>query len=244
MPARPAAPWAPCCWFGSAASAGGGRLARWPAAPCSSSVGRCRRRRLHSASASRRRAVCGAADRLHRRGAGLAVDRRPRRLFGTDYGRIALLKLALFLALLVLAVINRFVLTDRLHARRGRSPAAVAHLAGAAKPCWARWSSWSPRFSPPARREPTRRRSGRSPGNPAWNCSTTRSAANPAAAHRGAQPDRRGAVVAGRFWRPVFWPALAAFVVTLVFVVSEPRAAADDRRLSHDVRDLADRVRR
>ena len=36
-------------------------------------------------------------------------------LFGTEYGRTALLKLGMFLVLLLLAVINRFVLTERLH---------------------------------------------------------------------------------------------------------------------------------
>jgi putative copper resistance protein D len=36
------------------------------------------------------------------------------RLFGTEYGRIALVKLGLFLLLLVLACLNRFVLTERL----------------------------------------------------------------------------------------------------------------------------------
>jgi putative copper resistance protein D len=35
-------------------------------------------------------------------------------LFGTDYGRIALVKLGMFLLLLILACVNRFVLTERL----------------------------------------------------------------------------------------------------------------------------------
>jgi putative copper export protein/mono/diheme cytochrome c family protein len=48
-------------------------------------------------------------------------------LFGTDYGHVALLKLALFLLLLVLALINRFVLTTRFE--RGRTGRACFGLA-------------------------------------------------------------------------------------------------------------------
>jgi putative copper resistance protein D len=40
-------------------------------------------------------------------------------LVGTDYGRLLLVKLALFAAMLTLAAVNRFVLTPRLAARKG-----------------------------------------------------------------------------------------------------------------------------
>jgi mono/diheme cytochrome c family protein len=46
-------------------------------------------------------------------------------LFGTDYGRIALVKLGLFAVLLTLAAINRLALTDRL---AGTAPDAARHM--------------------------------------------------------------------------------------------------------------------
>lgn len=45
-------------------------------------------------------------------------------LFGTGYGHVALLKLALFVVLLTIATLNRFVLTDRL---AGAAPRAARH---------------------------------------------------------------------------------------------------------------------
>ena len=102
--------------LGGAASAGGGGLARRAAAvvpPGGRAAAACRVHHLPQLHACR--AVCRAADRLHGRGAGWQLIGSLGGLFGTAYGRTALLKLGMFLVLLVLAVINRFVLTDRLH---------------------------------------------------------------------------------------------------------------------------------
>lgn len=138
-------------------------------------------------------------------------------LFGTEYGRTALLKLALFLALLVLALINRFVLTDRLHATAqpvtvrllrislavetvlGTLVILVAALLASGTPGTHETPVW------PFARQPSLEL--------LWD-SFGRILLLQAAA-----PILIAAalVVVGRFWRPIFWPALAAFVVTLVF---------------------------
>lgn len=72
-------------------------------------------------------------------------------LLGTAYGRIALAKLGMFLLLLMLAGVNRFVLAERLRdltrpLPRGRLSATVLW-----RPRSARSSFWLPRFSLPAR---------------------------------------------------------------------------------------------
>jgi len=137
-------------------------------------------------------------------------------LFGTEYGRIALLKLAVFLALLVLAMINRFVLIERLHDAAqpvtvrllrislafetllGTLVILVAALLASGTPATHETPIW------PFTRQPSLELLWDSFGR-----ILLLQAAAPSLI--------TGALlVAGRFWRPVFWPALAAFVVTLV----------------------------
>jgi putative copper export protein/mono/diheme cytochrome c family protein len=140
-------------------------------------------------------------------------------LFGTAYGRTALLKLGLFLLLLVLAVINRFVLTERLHGdaqpvtlRPLRASLAVetvlgilvilvAALLASGTPATHETPIW------PFARQPSLELVYDSYGRILLLHAVLPSLIAGAL------------VVAGRFWRPMFWPALAAFVVTLVFVV-------------------------
>ncbi|HTB42296.1 MAG TPA: CopD family protein [Acetobacteraceae bacterium] len=140
-------------------------------------------------------------------------------LFGTTYGRIALLKLALFLTLLLLAVINRFVLTERLHdtaqpvtVRLLRVSLAVETVLGILVILVAAFLA----SGTPGTHE-----------TPIWPFSRQPSlellydSFGRVLLLRAAAPSLiAGAlVVASRFWRPLFWPALAGFVVTLVFVV-------------------------
>lgn len=144
-------------------------------------------------------------------------------LFGTGYGRIALLKLGLFLLLLLLAAINRFDLTDRLHAdMRGNvrrlmrvsilSEAAIgaAAIAAAAllasttpatheSPTWP--FSWQPNLSVLA--DPAARNEILFTAAPVFITTAL--------------------VIASRFWRPLLWPAVGALVVALGFVA--PRLA-------------------
>lgn len=140
-------------------------------------------------------------------------------LFGTEYGRTALLKLALFLALLVLAVINRFVLTERLHdaaqpvtVRLLRISLAVETVLGALVILVAAFLA----SGTPATHETPIWPFARQPSLELLWDSFGRILLLQAAA-----PSLiAGALVlAGRFWRPIFWPALAAFVVTLVLAV-------------------------
>ena len=163
-------------------------------------------------------------------------------LFGTAYGHIALLKLALFLALLLLAGINRFVLTDRLRDPAHpvtrtllRSSLGVETLLGAAVILVAAFLA----SGIPATHEtpvwPFSRR-------PAWICSLTRSVRVVPAACVGAQPDRGGA---GR-GRPVLAPDFLAGAggAGRMFGpgMADHCAAADGRCLSDDFRYLADGV--
>jgi mono/diheme cytochrome c family protein len=140
-------------------------------------------------------------------------------LFGTEYGRTALLKLALFLALLVLAVINRFVLTERLHnaaqpvtVRLLRVSLAVETVLGTLVILVAAFLA----SGTPATHETPIWPFTRQPSLELLWDSFGRVLLLQAAA-----PSLiAGAlVVVGRFWRPIFWPALAAFAVTLVFAV-------------------------
>jgi len=140
-------------------------------------------------------------------------------LFGTAYGRTALLKLGLFLLLLVLAVVNRFVLTERLHrsgqpvtSRLQRTSLTVEAVLGALVILVAAFLA----SGTPATHE-----------TPIWPFSRQPSLellSDPFGRIlllRTIAPSLITAalVVVGRFWRPILWPALAAFVVTLVFVV-------------------------
>jgi putative copper export protein/mono/diheme cytochrome c family protein len=142
-------------------------------------------------------------------------------LFGTAYGRTALLKLAIFLVLLVLAMINRFVLTERLHhsARpitnrwlRGSLAAEtvlgilvilVAAFLASGTPATHETPIW------PFTRQP----SLELVYDPYGRVLLLRSMAPSLIA--------AALIVTSRFWRPLFWPALAAFVVTVVFVIPD-----------------------
>jgi putative copper export protein/mono/diheme cytochrome c family protein len=142
-------------------------------------------------------------------------------LFGTTYGHIALLKLGIFAALLVLAMINRFVLTDRLHdAARPvtttlmRTSLAIETVLGTLVIVVAAFLA----SGTPATHE-----------TPIWPF------ARQPSLELLYDPDGRllllhavlpavitaVLVAAGRFWRPILWPALAAFVVALVFVLPD-----------------------
>lgn len=137
-------------------------------------------------------------------------------LFGTPYGHTALLKLAMFFALLVLAGINRLVLTERLRDRArpvgrtllrtsigaetllGAAVIVVAAFLAAAIPATHVEPVW-----PFARR-------------PAFDL-----LADPAVRrlvlHAFVPSLIAGVLVlAGRFWRPIFRPALAGLAVCLV----------------------------
>ncbi len=142
-------------------------------------------------------------------------------LFGTEYGRVALLKLGLFLVLLVLAVVNRFVLTDRMHgdarpitARLLRTSLVIESVLGALIILAAAFLA----SGTPATHE-----------TPIWPFARQPSLElmydpfGRVLLLHAALPSLIAAalVVAGRFWRPVFWPALAGLVVTLVFVVPQ-----------------------
>jgi putative copper export protein/mono/diheme cytochrome c family protein len=142
-------------------------------------------------------------------------------LFGTQYGQIALLKLAIFFVLLTLAAINRFVLTERLRgeddsmiARLLRVTLAVEAMLGALvilvaaflasgtpathqTPIWP--FSWQPSLETLS-----------DPYGRSLLLSTLLPSLIAAAC-----------VVVGRFWRPAFWPSLAAFVV--IFALAAPK---------------------
>jgi putative copper export protein/mono/diheme cytochrome c family protein len=135
-------------------------------------------------------------------------------LVGTHYGHIALLKLSLFLVLLVLACINRLVLTARLretdNARRlMRGSLTMEATLGVAVIIAAAFLA----SSTPATHE-----------SPVWPFSRKPSfeaLADPFARSlllRALAPSLVAAVavVVGFFWRVIFWPALAALVVCLV----------------------------
>jgi putative copper export protein/mono/diheme cytochrome c family protein len=137
-------------------------------------------------------------------------------LFGTLYGHIALLKLALFFALLVLAGVNRLVLTERLRdpvppvtRTLLRTSIGAEMLLGAAvivvaaflasgipathvQPVWpfSRRPVFDLLADPAARRLLL------------WDLLPSLIAA--------------ALVVAGWFWRPIFWPAVAGLLVGLV----------------------------
>jgi putative copper export protein/mono/diheme cytochrome c family protein len=140
-------------------------------------------------------------------------------LFGTEYGRIALLKLGIFLALLLLAMINRFVLTERLHdaahpvtVRGLRVSLAVETVLGTLVILVAAFLA----SGTPATHE-----------TPIWPFARQPSLEllwdpfGRILLFHAVLPSLVTAVVlvAGWFWRPLFWPALAAFVVAVVFVV-------------------------
>jgi mono/diheme cytochrome c family protein/uncharacterized membrane protein len=139
-------------------------------------------------------------------------------LFGTGYGRIALLKLALFMTLLVLAGINRFVLTERLHGAAQPAAARLLRISLAVETVLGTLVILAAAFlasSTPGTHETpiwpfTRQPSLELAYDPFGRILLLRTVAPSLVA---------GAlVVAGRFWRPIFWPALAGFAVTLVFV--------------------------
>jgi putative copper export protein/mono/diheme cytochrome c family protein len=140
-------------------------------------------------------------------------------LFGTTYGQTALVKLGIFLVLLVIAMINRFVLTERLHdaahpitGRLLRTSLTIETLLGAAVILVAAFLA----SGTPATHE-----------TPIWPFSRQPSLellfdpSGRIVLLRAAAPSLGAAalVVASRFWRPLFWPALGTFAVTLVFVV-------------------------
>lgn len=150
-------------------------------------------------------------------------------LFGTRYGRIALLKLALFLVLLLLAVINRFVLTERLHGsaqpitrRLLRISLAVEMLLGALVILVAAFLA----SGTPATHETPIWPFARQPSLELLSDPYGRILLLDAVL-----PSLGAAalVVVGWFWRPIFWPALAALVVTLVFAIPhlEPLLTVD-----------------
>jgi putative copper export protein/mono/diheme cytochrome c family protein len=141
-------------------------------------------------------------------------------LFGTEYGRTALLKLGLFLLLLVLAMANRFVLTERLRGEKGisrrllRTSLAIESVLGALVIMVAAFLA----SGTPATHETPLWPFPRQPSlellyDPFGRVLLLRTVLPSLIAGT--------LVVVGRFWRPVFWPALAAFVVTLVFVVPD-----------------------
>lgn len=139
------------------------------------------------------------------------------RLFGTAYGHIALVKIALFLLLLLLAAINRFALTRRLHEparsvapRLLRMSVGIEATLGAAVIVVAAFLA----SSEPATHE-----------TPVWPFSRQLSPgllADPYARELlffALLPSLIAAalVAAGCWlWRPIFWPALAGLVVCLV----------------------------
>jgi putative copper export protein/mono/diheme cytochrome c family protein len=140
-------------------------------------------------------------------------------LFGTEYGRTALLKLGIFLVLLMLAAVNRFVLTERLHGdaqqvttRLLRTSLAIETVLGALVILVAAFLA----SGTPATHE-----------TPIWPFPRQPSLellydpfGRILLLHAVVPSLITGAlVVAGGFWRPIFWPALAGFVVTLVFVI-------------------------
>jgi len=140
-------------------------------------------------------------------------------LVGTTYGRLALLKLGIFLLLLVLAIVNRVVLTGRLHdttrpvtANLLRTSIAteialgilvimVAAFLASNMPATDETPIWP--FS--------RRPSVESLYDSAGRVQLTHVALPSAIAIV--------MVLIGRLWRFLFWPALAALAITLVFLV-------------------------
>ena len=136
-------------------------------------------------------------------------------LFGTTYGHVALLKLAIFFVLLVLACINRLVLTNRLRDRErpvtrmllrssigteavlGTAVIVVAAFLASGMPATHEAPVWP--FS--------RRLSLDLLADPAVRLLLLRSLAPALVAAL--------LLVASRFWRTVFWPALAGLVVSL-----------------------------
>ena len=140
-------------------------------------------------------------------------------LFGTSYGRIALLKLGIFLLLLLFAIVNRVVLTGRLHdtgrpvtARLLRTSIAIEIVLGVLVIVVAAFLA----SNMPATHE-----------TPVWPFSRRPSLEllydpdGRVLLTQAALPSAIAAVLvlAGRLWRFLFWPALAAFAITLVFVV-------------------------
>ena len=120
MPARRPAPRAASFGIRHGASARGRRLGRRPAgaghaaAPNAARSGTCRcgcPPLFHLRRDQRRRA---AGERLHQQ---LEPARRTARSGDTDYGRLLLLKIGLFAAMLGIAAVNRFHLTPQLGAR-------------------------------------------------------------------------------------------------------------------------------
>jgi len=137
-------------------------------------------------------------------------------LFGTTYGRIALLKLAIFFALLVLAGINRLVLTHRLRdpvrpvtRRLLRFSIGAESVLGAVVIVVAAFLA----SGTPATHE-----------TPVWPFSRRPSLdllADPAVRLRLLRDLAPAAVAAlllaaGRVWRPILWPAAAGLAVCLV----------------------------
>ena len=137
-------------------------------------------------------------------------------LFGTAYGHMALLKLAIFFVLLVLACINRLVLTNRLRdperpvtrtlLRRsigaemvlGAAVIVVAAFLASGMPATHEAPVWpfSRRMSLDLLADPTVRRFLLRSLTPALVAALL--------------------LMASRLWRPIFWPALAGLIVSLV----------------------------
>ena len=146
-------------------------------------------------------------------------------LFGTEYGRIALLKLGLFFALLSLAAINRLVLTDRLRDRDDtvslrlfRISLSVEAVLGAVVILTAAFLA----SDTPATHEtpiwPFSRRPSLELLSSPYGRSLILDAALPSLICA-------ACVVGGWFWwRRGFWPAIAAFAVSLT--LATPKLAS------------------
>jgi len=140
-------------------------------------------------------------------------------LFGTTYGRIALVKIGIFLLLLLLAMINRFVLIGRLYdaapsvtGSRLRTSLTIEIVLGTLVIMAAAFLA----SNMPATHE-----------TPIWPFSRRLSLELLYDPHgrvlliEAALPSAIAAVLVliGRLWRFLWWPSLAALAITLVFVV-------------------------
>ena len=136
-------------------------------------------------------------------------------LFGTAYGHVALLKLAIFFVLLILACINRLVLTNRLRdpdrpvtrALLRGSIGAEAVLGAAVIVVAAFLASGIPATHEAPVWPFSRRPDPELLADPNVRLLLLRSLAPALVA--------AVLVAAGRFWRPIFWPALAGLIVSL-----------------------------
>ena len=141
-------------------------------------------------------------------------------LFGTDYGRIALLKLGLFFALLSLAAVNRLVLTDRLRDGDDTVSLRLLRISLAVEAVLGTLVIFIAAFlasDTPATHETPIWPFSRQPSLELLSDPYGRSLLLDASL-----PSLICAACAlgGWFWwRPGFWPALAVFVVSLTLVI-------------------------